>query len=45
MTDQMPFFETLIANSKVSEKQYISSDLQDKNNPVHPVNPVKNIDG
>jgi len=41
MTDEMPFYETVIANSKVFQKQDISSDLQDKINPVHPVNPVK----
>jgi len=45
MTDEMPFYETVIANSKVSQKQDISSDLQDKINPVHPVNPVKKMDG
>jgi hypothetical protein len=45
MTDEMPFYETVDANSKVSQKQDISSDLQEKLNPVHPVNPVKNIDG
>ena len=33
------------ANSKVSQTQDISSDLQDKINPVHPVNPVRKIDG
>jgi len=45
MTAEMPFYETAIANSKVSQKQDISSDLQDKLDPVHPVNPVKKIDG
>jgi len=45
MTDEMPFYETVIADSKVSQKQDISSDLQDKINPVHPVNPVRKIDG
>jgi hypothetical protein len=30
MTDEMPFDETVIANSKVSQKQDISSDLQDR---------------
>jgi len=35
----------VIANSKVSQKQDTSSDLQDKINPVHPVNPVRKIDG
>ena len=45
MNDEMPFYETVIANSKVSQKQDISSDLQDKINPVHPVNPVRKIDG
>ena len=45
MTNEMPFYETVIANSKVSQKQDTSSDLQDKINPVHPVNPVRKIDG
>ena len=45
MNDEMPFYETVIANSKVSQKQDISSDLQDKINPVHPVNPVRKIEG
>ena len=45
MTDKMPFYETIYINSKVSHKQDISSDLQDKINPVHPVNPVKKING
>ncbi|MBW2616726.1 MAG: hypothetical protein JRD02_11200 [Deltaproteobacteria bacterium] len=45
MTDEMPFYETVIANSKDSQKQDISFDLQDKINPVHPVNPVREIDG
>ena len=45
MTDEMSFCETVIANRKVSQKQDISSDLQDKINPVHPVNPVRKIDG
>jgi len=35
----------VIANSKVSQKQDIFSDLQDEINPVHPVNPVRKIDG
>jgi hypothetical protein len=41
----MPFYETVMANSKVSQKQDIFSDLQDKINPVHLVNPVRKIDG
>ena len=41
MTDEMPFYETVKANIKVSQKQDISYDLQDKINPLHPVNPVK----
>jgi len=45
MTDKMSFYETVNANSKVFQKQDISSDLQDKINPVHPVNPVKKING
>ena len=45
MTDEIPFYETVNANRKVSQKQDISFDLQDKINPVHPVNPVKKIDG
>ena len=49
MTDEMPFYETVITNSKVSQKQDISSDLpvcvlrtgrQDKINPVHPCLPA-----
>ncbi len=32
MTNEMPFYETVIVNSKVSQKQDISSDLQDKIN-------------
>ena len=43
MTDEIPFQETVNANGKTSQKQDISSDLQDKINPVHPVNPVRKI--
>jgi hypothetical protein len=45
MTDEIPFYETVNANSRVSQKQDISSDLQDKINPDHTVNPVKKMDG
>ena len=45
MTNEMPFCETVNANGKDSQKQDISADLQDKINPVHPVNPVRKIDG
>jgi len=45
MTDEMPFYETVITNNKVSQKKDIFSDLQDQINPVHPVNPVRKIDG
>ena len=45
MTDEMSFYEIVIANSKVSQKQNIYSNLQNKINPVHPVNPVRKIDG
>jgi len=45
MTDEMPFYEIVNSNSKASQKQDIPSDLQDKINPVHLVNPVRKIDG